>query len=66
MKKIKTCPFCNGTDITTDYPDVFFVCNTCEAYWPTAKTKEDALRLWNSRPGENQLGYEEDAYLLTK
>jgi len=64
--RIKPCPFCGSHDVMADFPDVFLICNNCEAYGPTEKTEEDALRLWNSRPGENQLGYETDCYLLTK
>ncbi len=50
-----TCPFCDGAKLDMDKAMVYgkyiywIQCAGCEAEGPTAKSKRDAVKLWDRR-----------------
>lgn len=57
-EELKPCPFC-GENVWTIYAgcgeDHSVVCENCEAESPIAKSAEDAVKEWNTRPAEDAL-----------
>ena len=51
--KPKTCPFCGNTEdfdvVDLSVGDQWTVVCVCGANGPTASTKEEAAKLWNTR-----------------
>lgn len=55
-EKLKRCPFCGSTDIRECFgifPELF--CGECEATIYEYDIREDLIKLWNTRPIEDEL-----------
>lgn len=48
MDKLLPCPFCGGVDYTLSY-DWSISCDVCGAFGPKSKSKEEAIKAWNTR-----------------
>jgi len=66
--KVKACPFCGNhrVNFTVIALEKYYQCLDCNTLGPSGNDAGHALALWNNRPGENQLGYQTEAYLQTK
>lgn len=52
MDELKRCPFCGSTHqrVKPVWKTYWFVaCDCCKAGGPVAKTKDDAIGMWNAR-----------------
>ena len=56
-ENLKRCPFCGGEASLVDGSDsgVFAGCSNCCSCTEFFKTKNEALKAWNSRPLEDEL-----------
>ena len=56
-ENLKRCPFCGGEASLVDGSDsgVFAGCSNCCSCTEFFKTKNEALKAWNSRPIEDEL-----------
>ncbi len=53
--KLLPCPFCGSININYDniydrtHEDVYYYCESCEGYGPTARGMDKAIEAWNTR-----------------
>ena len=52
MDKLKACPFCGGKVRLAQAVAHYVMCPECMAFGPTANDDEEAIKLWNTRKGE--------------